>query len=171
MAESQCRSQSQTDFASSLQPWNLLMLTWQCRFLVLGVWWWRTTHTTSWKKKANPLYRFHFRKFVSPFSFKQRRWTRRFWSNIPRFFVAFSQYLNCKILHGGTLLQPWPNAFGMPKYVNEDYVIPSPKLNEHQKKRSSPEIEVVFCQLVFFVWRTRSFSSDHPALNSRWGDT
>ena len=23
------------------------------------------------------------------------------------------QYLNCEILHGGTLTQPWPNAFGM----------------------------------------------------------
>ena len=45
-----------------------------------------------------------------------------------------SQYLNCKILQGGTLLQPWPNAFGMRKYFSEDYVIPSPKLNQHQKK-------------------------------------
>ena len=44
-----------------------------------------------------------------------------------------SQYLNCKILHGGTLLQPWPNPFGMGKYFSEDYVIRSPKLNEHQK--------------------------------------
>ena len=32
------------------------------------------------------------------------------------------------------LLQPWPNAFGMRKYFSEDYVIPSPKLNEDQKK-------------------------------------
>ena len=30
------------------------------------------------------------------------------------------------------------------KYFSEDYVIPSPKLNEHQKKGSSPEIEVFF---------------------------
>ena len=81
-----------------------------------------------------------------------------------------NQYLNCKILHGGTLLNPWSNAFDMRKYLSEDYVIPSPKLNEHQKKkkkkdlrrklkcffvdkirwrpkkRSSPEIEVFFCQ-------------------------
>ena len=59
---------------------------------------------------------------------------------------ACGQYLNCKILHGGTILQPWRNAFGMRKYFSEDYVIPSPKLNEHRKKRSSPEIEVVFRQ-------------------------
>ena len=45
-----------------------------------------------------------------------------------------TQYLNCKILHGGTLLQPLPNAFGMQKYFSEDYVIPSPKLNDDQKK-------------------------------------
>ena len=58
---------------------------------------------------------------------------------------AYNQYLNCKILHGGTLLQPWPNALGMRKYFSEDYVILSPKLNEHQKKiRSSPEICGVF---------------------------
>ena len=58
------------------------------------------------------------------------------------------------------------NAFGMRKNFSEDYVIPSPKLNEHQKKkvfagnwsvlspklgedqkkRSSQEIEVVFRQ-------------------------
>ena len=41
-----------------------------------------------------------------------------------RFDCAYKQYLNCKILHGGTLLQ----------YFNEDYVIPSPKLTEDQKK-------------------------------------
>ena len=79
-----------------------------------------------------------------------------------RFDCAYKQYLNCRILHGGTLLQPWPNAFGMRKYFSQGYVIPSPKLNEHQKKRSScfsakirwrpkkkrfsPEIEMVFCQ-------------------------
>ena len=45
------------------------------------------------------------------------------------------QHLNCKILHGGTLLQPWPNAFGMRKYFSKDYIIPSPKLNEHQKQK------------------------------------
>ena len=32
----------------------------------------------------------------------------------------------------------------MRKYFSEDYVIPSPKLRAHQKKRSSPEIEVFF---------------------------
>ena len=34
---------------------------------------------------------------------------------------GLQQYLNCKILHGGTLLQPWPNFSG-------NYVIPSPQL-------------------------------------------
>ena len=57
-----------------------------------------------------------------------------------------TQYLNCKISHGGTLLHPSPNAFGMRKYFSEDYVIPSSKLNENKKIRSSPEIEVVFRQ-------------------------
>ena len=47
---------------------------------------------------------------------------------------SYNQYLNCKILHGGTLLQPWPNAFGIRKYFSEDYVILSSKLNKHQKK-------------------------------------
>ena len=56
------------------------------------------------------------------------------------------QYLNCKILYGGTLLQPWSNAFDIQKYFSEDYAIPSPKLNKHKKKRSSPKIETVFRQ-------------------------
>ena len=32
------------------------------------------------------------------------------------------------------LLKPWPDALGMRKYFSEDYIIPSPKLNEDQKK-------------------------------------
>ena len=32
----------------------------------------------------------------------------------------------------------------MRKYFSEDSVIPAPKLNEHQKKSSSPKIEVFF---------------------------
>ena len=35
--------------------------------------------------------------------------------------MDYTQYLNCKILCGGTLLQPWPNFRG-------NYVIPSPQL-------------------------------------------
>ena len=105
-----------------------------------------------------------------------------------------NQYLNCKILHGGTLLHPWPNAFNMRKYLSEDYVIPSPKLNEHQKKRSSPEIEVFFfltklgedqkkglrrklkCFFAKIGWRIRSFhliiqrsNLDGETPKSRWG--
>ena len=57
------------------------------------------------------------------------------------------QYLNCKILHGGTLLQPWPNAFGMRKYsyFSEDYVIPCRNWMK-TKKKSSPKIEEFFCR-------------------------
>ena len=38
------------------------------------------------------------------------------------------QYLNCKILHGGTLLQPGPN-------LSEDYVILSTKLKKGLRGR------------------------------------
>ena len=41
--------------------------------------------------------------------------------------LALNQYLNCKLLHGGTLLQPWPNFSG-------NYVIPSPQLKDQKKK-------------------------------------
>ena len=58
--------------------------------------------------------------------------------------MCYKQYLNCKILHGGTLLQLWPNAFGMRKYFNEDYVIPSPKFNEHQNEKVFAENWRVF---------------------------
>ena len=54
--------------------------------------------------------------------------------------VRYSQYLNCKILHGGTLLQPWPTL----QKVSGNDVFPSPKLNEDQKKSSSPQIGVSF---------------------------
>ena len=49
--------------------------------------------------------------------------------------IIFRQYLNRKILLGGTLLQPWPNAFGMRKYFSGNYVFPSPKSSEYQKKK------------------------------------
>ena len=87
----------------------------------------------------------------------------------------YIQYLNCKILHGGTLLQ----------YFSEDYVIPSPKLTEDQKKMSFPKIEVFSFEislppqfesifgrnLLDLFMLAGSFSSDHPALKWRWGDT
>ena len=102
--------------------------------------------------------------------------------------ISCLRYLNCKILHGGTLLQPWPNAFGMRKYFNGNYVILSPNLNENQKKvsgkwkcffpeirwrpkkRSSPQFGTIFSRNLkdLFVLAS-SFSSDHPALKSRWG--
>ena len=49
--------------------------------------------------------------------------------------VGWHQYLNCKILHGGTYLQPWPNVFGMQKYFRGNYVFPSPNSSEDQKKK------------------------------------
>ena len=55
--------------------------------------------------------------------------------------LPFHQHLNCKILHGGPLLQPRPNAFGMRKYKSGNYVFPSPKLSEDQKKKVFTEIE------------------------------
>ena len=97
----------------------------------------------------------------------------------------WNQYLNCKILHGGTFLQPSPNFSG-------DFVIPSPQLNEDQKKkgkkvfaenwsvfflklgedqkkRSSPQFGTTFgLNLLDLLVLSGFFSSDHPALKSRW---
>ena len=54
------------------------------------------------------------------------------------FRAGFGQYLNSKILHGGTLLQTWLN-------LSEDYVNPSTILNKDQKrKKSSQKTEVFF---------------------------
>ena len=106
-----------------------------------------------------------------------------------------NQYLICNILRGGTLLQPWPNAFGMRKYFSEDYVIPSPKLKEDQKKKvfainwsvfspkmgedqkkkvftdswsGSPSKSVFPRNLVLYsAGICRSCLPDHPALKSR----
>ena len=110
--------------------------------------------------------------------------------------VANGQYLNCKILNGGTLLQPWPNAFGMRKYFSEDYVIPSSKVMK-PKKRLSPKIQeflyrnyVQIKKKIFAVnWSVtpsksvflrnlvlysagicRSFLSDYASPNYQWGD-
>ena len=38
-------------------------------------------------------------------------------------------------------MQPCPNAFEMRKYFSGNYVFPSPKSSEDQKKRSSPKIK------------------------------
>ena len=48
--------------------------------------------------------------------------------------ITLFQYLKCKILHGGTLLHPRPNTFGMRKYFSGNYVFPSPKSSEDKKK-------------------------------------
>ena len=74
--------------------------------------------------------------------------------------IGYSQYLNCNILHGGTLLLPWPNAFGMRKYFSRNYVIPFPKLNEDQKKafvenwriRWRPKKKKVFTAIWDYIW-------------------
>ena len=67
-----------------------------------------------------------------------------FFKEINQLWSTYTQYLNCKILHGGTLLQPRPNAFGMRKYFKKYYEIPSPKLNEHQKKGLRRKLRCVF---------------------------
>ena len=55
-------------------------------------------------------------------------------SQLPLFpKIQYNQYLNCNILHGGTLLQPWPNFYG-------NYVIPSPR----PKQMSSTKLDVFF---------------------------
>ena len=85
-----------------------------------------------------------------------------------------TQYLNCKILHGGTLLQPWPNAFGMLQYFSEDYMIPSPKLNEHQEKKVFAENWSVFSpklgeELGLFCLIIQRSNLDKGTSKSRWG--
>ena len=79
---------------------------------------------------------------------------------------------------GGTLLQPWPNAFGMRKYFSEDYIIPSPKLNEHQKKKVfagnwsgfSPKLgeELGFFRVYGVIIQRSNLYGGTP--KSRWGD-
>ena len=54
----------------------------------------------------------------------------------------------------GTLLQPWPNTFGMRMYFSEDYVIPSPKLNEDQIKK----------KLFADIWSVSPSKSTLPAI-------
>ena len=68
------------------------------------------------------------------------------------FYLNYKQYLNCKILHEGTLLQPWPNAFGLRKYFSENNVIPSPKLNEDQKKGLRRKLKCFFFEI---RWRPK----------------
>ena len=63
------------------------------------------------------------------------------------------QHLNCKILHGGKLLQPWPNAFGMRKYFSGNHVFPSPKSSEDQKKKVFTENWRVFVPEI--KWRPK----------------
>ena len=62
---------------------------------------------------------------------------------------------------GTTLLQPWPNAFGMRKYFSKDYVVPSPKLNEHQKKGLRRKLKCVFL--------AKLGEDRRIARNSQWG--
>ena len=93
---------------------------------------------------------------------------------------AYTQYLNCKILHGETLLQPWPNFSG-------NYVIPSPQLKcffpqnqvKTKKKRSLHGnlglYSAGICRI--YSWRLAldRFIIKHSNLigwtsKSRWGD-
>ena len=85
--------------------------------------------------------------------------------------IIFRQYLNRKILLGGTLLQPLPKAFGMRKYFSGNYVFPSPKSSEFQKKkRSSPRFGTKFSRSFWDLFVLKGpFLSNQPALKSRWG--
>ena len=59
----------------------------------------------------------------------------------------------------------------MQKYFRGNYVIPSPKLNKDQKKKGLREFGSTFgpnSKDLFVL--AGSFSSDHPALKSQWGD-
>ena len=71
------------------------------------------------------------------------------------------QYLNCKILHGWTLLKPLTKRIWHAKvgYFSKDCVILSPKLNEHQKKifaknwsAFSPKLDEELGLFRLFVW-------------------
>ena len=69
-------------------------------------------------------------------------------------------------MHGGTLLQPLPNAFGMRKYFSGNYVFPFPKSSEDRKKRSFLKIE---------EFLTPKSSKDQKKVfnaiwESRWGE-
>ena len=105
--------------------------------------------------------------------------------------VRYTQYLNCKILHGGMFLQPWPKAFGMWKCFSGNYVFPSPKSSKDPKKRSrkvfsekksfclqnqlktkknrsSTQFRTKFGRNLWdLVVLTSPFLSDQPALKSR----
>ena len=83
----------------------------------------------------------------------------------------YLQALNGKILLGVTLLQPRPNAFGMQTYFSGNYVFPSPKLSEDQKKRSLPQFGTKISRSFWDLFVLKGpFLSNQPALKSRWGD-
>ena len=106
---------------------------------------------------------------------------------------GYGQCLNRKILHGGTLLQPWPNAFGMRKYFSGNYVIPFPKSSGDQtkkkvftenwrvflpefkwkqkKKSFSPQFGTIFGRILWNLFvLTGPYSSGQPTLQSQWED-
>ena len=109
---------------------------------IWGEFFW-TSSEHSLKRVSHPSIRMKIKKVIN---------------DIPKSLVVFNiellykQYLNCKILHGDTLLQPWPN-------FRENYVIPSQQLNDDQKKRSSPKIEVFFPQNHVKTNKKRVFTS------------
>ena len=64
-----------------------------------------------------------------------------------------------------------PPPLRIPGYApGGNYAILSPKSSEDQKKRSSSQFGTIFARTLrdLFVL-TNPFSSDHPALKSRWG--
>ena len=62
----------------------------------------------------------------------------------------YNQYLNCKILHGGTLTQLWPNVFGMRMKFRGNYASSStsvPEFNWRPKKKGLHGELKGFCPL------------------------
>ena len=59
----------------------------------------------------------------------------------------------------------------MRKYCSGNYVSPSPKSSEDQKKRSSPQLGTKFDRNLWDLFGLPGpFSSVQPALTPRWGD-
>ena len=76
------------------------------------------------------------------------------------YIYSLHQYLNCEILHGGTLLKAWPNAFRM-RRTSAEILQYRPWNQVKTKKRSLPHFRNLFGQnlwicsdRLFLVWST-----------------
>ena len=78
------------------------------------------------------------------------------------------QYLNRKILHGGHFCSLDQTR----KYFSRNYVIPSPKLNEDQKKKSLPQFWAIFGRNLKDLFVLAGFFlTNHPARSNLDGGT